>query len=135
MSTIGASSSIDVQGIVSQLMQIERRPLEAMQKNLSGIQTKLSALGKLQSALSAFQDAARALTRSATWQAASAGADQVAANRPAGMRCRRSRRGKSVRIRRGPATVTGERTSRYATGPPGLGRQRGASNREPGDLP
>lgn len=86
MSTIGSTgSSIDVQGIVSQLMQIERRPLEAMQKNLSGIQTKLSALGKLQSALSAFQDAARALTRSATWQAASASSsDAVAVKATAG---------------------------------------------------
>ncbi|MCZ2413998.1 MAG: flagellar filament capping protein FliD [Burkholderiales bacterium] len=80
MSTIGsAGSSIDVQGIVSQLMQIERRPLQTMQKNLSGIQTKLSALGKLQSALSAFRDAAQTLTRSTTWQASSAASSDATA--------------------------------------------------------
>jgi len=80
MNTISATGSgIDVQGIVSQLMQIERRPLQAMQKNLSGIQTKLSAFGKLQSALTSFQDAARALTRSATWQASSATSSDASA--------------------------------------------------------
>ncbi|MGD9943427.1 MAG: flagellar filament capping protein FliD [Burkholderiaceae bacterium] len=72
MAMITASSSIDVSGIVSQLMQIERQPLAAMDKRLSGIQTKLSAFGKLQSALSALQDAARALTRTDTWRAATA---------------------------------------------------------------
>ncbi|MBN9430368.1 MAG: flagellar filament capping protein FliD [Burkholderiales bacterium] len=72
MATISASSSIDVSGIVSQLMQIERQPLTAMKTTLTGIQTKLSAFGKLQSALSAMQDAARALTRTDTWRAAKA---------------------------------------------------------------
>lgn len=80
MSTIGsAGSGIDVQGIVSQLMQIERRPLLAIQQSLSGVQTKLSAFGKLQAALSAFQDAARSLTRTATWQASSASSSDAAA--------------------------------------------------------
>ncbi|MFO1301971.1 MAG: flagellar filament capping protein FliD [Burkholderiaceae bacterium] len=80
MSTISAASGgIDVQGIVSQLMQIERQPLQAIQKNLSGIQARLSAFGKLQSALASFQDAARALTRSATWQASTAGSSDAAA--------------------------------------------------------
>ncbi len=80
MSTISATgSNIDVQSIVSQLMQIERRPLQALQTSLSGIQTKLSAFGKLQSALSKFQDAARDLTRATTWQAASATSSDAAA--------------------------------------------------------
>jgi len=72
MTTIGTTSSIDVQGIVSQLMQIEQRPLQSLQKTMTGIETKLSAFGKLQSALASFQDAARALTRADTWGAATA---------------------------------------------------------------
>ncbi len=79
MSTISASSNIDVNGIVSQLMQIERRPLQSIQNTLSGIQTRLSAFGKLQSGLSAFQDAARALTRTDTWGAAKASSSDEAA--------------------------------------------------------
>src|ERR671911_2304252 len=58
----------------------------------------------------------------------------AARRRPSGVR-RGHESGKSVRVRRGPATVTGERASRYATGPSGLGRQRGAAIPEPGDRP
>lgn len=72
MATISGTSNLDVAGIVSQLMQIERRPMQSIERTLSGIQTQLSAWGKMQSALSSFQDAARALTRSDTWKAASA---------------------------------------------------------------
>lgn len=73
MTTISSTSSnIDVASIVSQLMQIEQRPLQTIQSTLSGIQTQISSWGKIQSALSSLQDAARTLTRSETWKAASA---------------------------------------------------------------
>lgn len=72
MATISGTSNIDVASIVSQLMQIEQRPMQAIETRLSGIQTQLSAWGKMQSALSTFQDAARKLARSETWKAASA---------------------------------------------------------------
>lgn len=72
MATISGTSNLDVAGIVSQLMQIERRPMQSIERTLSGIQTQLSAWGKMQSALSTFQDAARALARNETWKAASA---------------------------------------------------------------
>lgn len=72
MASIGATSNLDVHGIVSQLMQIERRPLQAIERTISGIQTEISAWGKMQSSLSSFQDAARALMRSDTWGAAKA---------------------------------------------------------------
>lgn len=72
MTTISGTSNLDVAGIVSQLMQIERRPMQSIEKALSGIQTQLSAWGKTQSALSALQDATRKLGRNETWKAASA---------------------------------------------------------------
>lgn len=72
MATISGTSNIDVASIVSQLMQIEQRPMQAIESRLSGIQTQLSAWGKMQSALSTFQDAARKLARNETWKAASA---------------------------------------------------------------
>ena len=84
MTTIG-SSSIDVNGIVSQLMQIEQRPLETLKKTITGIETKLSAFGKLQSALASLQDAARALTRTDTWGATKAtSSDETAVKATAG---------------------------------------------------
>ena len=70
--------AIDVAGIVSQLMTIEKQPLAKIQKDLSGIQTKLSAWGKLQSAVSALQDATRAMTRNDTWQASKASSSDEA---------------------------------------------------------
>ncbi|POZ62633.1 flagellar filament capping protein FliD [Chromobacterium alticapitis] len=50
--TVGA---LDVQGIVSQLMQIERQPMDASQKKLDQYNTQLSTMGKLSSALSSLQ--------------------------------------------------------------------------------
>ena len=58
--------AIDVAGIVSQLMTIEKQPLVKIQQNLSGLQTKLSAWGKLQAAVSSLRDATRVLTRDDT---------------------------------------------------------------------
>lgn len=85
MAAISGTSNLDVNGIVSQLMQIERQPLQGIQRALSGIQTKLSAFGKLQSGLAAFQDAARALTRTDTWSAAKAtSSDETAMTATAG---------------------------------------------------
>jgi flagellar hook-associated protein 2 len=73
MPTITATTgAIDVNGIVSQLMQIERQPLTQIEQSKTGLQTKLTAVGKISSALSAFQDAARTLTTLATWQTATA---------------------------------------------------------------
>ena len=57
------TSAIDVAGIVSQLMTVENKPLEAITAKITGIQTKISDLGalkgkiaSLQSALQTFQD-------------------------------------------------------------------------------
>ena len=73
MATITATTgAIDVNGIVSQLMQIERAPLTKLAQSKTGLQTKLTAVGKIASALSAFQEASRSLTTATTWQAATA---------------------------------------------------------------
>lgn len=63
-----AGGSIDVNGIVSQLMAIEREPLAKIKQQQSGINTKLSSWGKLKSALSELQTATDKLTRQSTWQ-------------------------------------------------------------------
>ncbi|HET7772618.1 MAG TPA: flagellar filament capping protein FliD [Burkholderiaceae bacterium] len=54
--------NLDVAGIVEQLMTIERRPLQSMQKEQRDLNTKISALGSIQSQLSALRDAARKLS-------------------------------------------------------------------------
>ena len=47
--------NLDVQGLVSQLMQVESVPLQRLQAKESEFQSQLSAFGRLKSALSAFQ--------------------------------------------------------------------------------
>ncbi|MDO5101587.1 MAG: flagellar filament capping protein FliD [Lautropia sp.] len=63
-----AGGSLDVNGIVSQLMAIEREPLAKIKQQQSGINTKLSSWGKVKSALSELQTAAEKLTNKNTWQ-------------------------------------------------------------------
>lgn len=48
---------IDVNGIVTSLMQVERRPLTVLQKRETEIQSKLSAFGRVQGALSSLESA------------------------------------------------------------------------------
>lgn len=82
MATSGVSGgAIDVASLVSQLMSIERRPLDKLQQRESEIQSKLSAYGRLQSAFDALRTASsklagitqfRLTTAKATGEAATA---------------------------------------------------------------
>jgi flagellar hook-associated protein 2 len=56
--------ALDVATLVSQLMSIERRPLDALQQREASIQSKLSAYGRLQSAFDALRTAASKLATS-----------------------------------------------------------------------
>jgi flagellar hook-associated protein 2 len=53
----GIGTSIDVNTLVSKLMQVEGRPLKLHQDQQKSYQTQLSAVGTLKSALSTFQTA------------------------------------------------------------------------------
>jgi flagellar hook-associated protein 2 len=61
ISAPGIGSGLDVAGIVTQLMDLERRPLEALQARQEEYEAQLSAYGQVKSALSTFQDAMRNL--------------------------------------------------------------------------
>lgn len=52
-----SSANLDVNSIVTQLMQIENRPLTVLQTRQSGLQSKISAYGAIKSAYSAAGDA------------------------------------------------------------------------------
>lgn len=57
----GGSSRIDVAGIVSQLMEIERRPIAKIDTKLAASTVKISSLGQFEAKLSSFNDSLRAL--------------------------------------------------------------------------
>lgn len=67
ISSAGLGSGLDVEGIVTSLMNVERQPLTQMKTEASKIDTKISAYGKIQSYVSALRDAASVLTKSTTW--------------------------------------------------------------------
>jgi flagellar hook-associated protein 2 len=69
---VTASSSLDVNSIVTQLMVLERRPLAALQRREDALNSKLSALGRLQSAMSTLRSAASDLTLNGSFRAAKA---------------------------------------------------------------
>lgn len=68
----GIGSGLDVNGIVGQLMEIERQPLLALDGKEARHQAQLSAFGNLKSALSSFQDSISALADPAKFNAVTA---------------------------------------------------------------
>ncbi|HZW20784.1 flagellar filament capping protein FliD [Noviherbaspirillum sp.] len=78
LSSPGIGSNLDINGIVSQLMALERQPLNNISQKEAGIKAKLSAIGNLKSALSTFQTAVRSLSSESKFQAVRATAADTA---------------------------------------------------------
>lgn len=64
----GIGSGLDVNAIVSQLVALERAPIDKLQTSAKTIETKISAYGKIQSLVSGVRDAAAALGGATLWQ-------------------------------------------------------------------
>ena len=77
LSSPGIGSNIDVNGIVSQLMTVERRPLAALDRREAGFQAELTAYGTLRGALAALKSAADALDDPARFLAATLGSSDT----------------------------------------------------------
>ena len=54
ITSAGIGSGLDINGIISQLMSVESRPLSQIQAKEAKEQQKLSAYGQVRSALSTF---------------------------------------------------------------------------------
>lgn len=72
MSSPGVGSNLDVNSIVSQLMQVESQPLTLLTTKEASYQAKLSAFGNLSSALGSFQNALTSLSSPTQFQSVSA---------------------------------------------------------------
>ena len=62
LSSAGIGSNLDVDGIVTKLMSVERQPLTKIAKKEASYQAKLSGFGTLKGALSSFQTAVNGLS-------------------------------------------------------------------------
>lgn len=72
MSSPGVGSNLDVNSIVSQLMQVESQPLTLLTTKEASYQAKLSAFGNLSGALGSFQNALTSLSSPTQFQSVSA---------------------------------------------------------------
>ena len=87
ISSAGIGSNIDVNSLVSQLMAIERRPLDLLNQRKSLYNAELSAFGKISSDLAAFQSAVSALKNAddfKVYKATAADTDYVTASADSG---------------------------------------------------
>jgi len=69
ISSPGIGSGLDINGIITQLMTVEKQSLTSFDVKEAGLQAQISAYGSLKSALSSFQSAAAALSGSAKFTA------------------------------------------------------------------
>lgn len=89
LSAPGIGSNLDVNGLVTQLMSTEKRPLDALNLKEASIQARLSAFGSLKSALSGLKNSMQSLREAARFEGfrASLGDSSIAsvsiAGRPA----------------------------------------------------
>lgn len=67
ISSIGVGSGLDVNSIVSQLVAIEKQPLQALKTKATTFQSQLSTYGTIKSQASALGDAAGVLSGAAGW--------------------------------------------------------------------
>ena len=72
ISSAGIGSGLDVNSIVSQLVAIEKQPLQQLQTKASSLQTQLTTYGQIQSQISSFSDAMAKLAASSGWDAQTA---------------------------------------------------------------
>jgi flagellar hook-associated protein 2 len=67
ISSAGIGSGLDINGIISQLMALERKPLDALNTEESTVKSQLSTFGKLQDYTATMRDRAAALTSLTLW--------------------------------------------------------------------
>ena len=67
ITSAGLGSGLDINGIITKLMQVESQPLTAMASKEASYQAKLSAFGSMKGALSSLQTAAKTLATTSTF--------------------------------------------------------------------
>ncbi len=68
ITSLGIGSGLDINSMVTQLVALERRPLDQMRTEATRLQTQVSSYGQLKSLFSSLQDASTALNNAPLWQ-------------------------------------------------------------------
>ena len=72
ITSAGIGSGLDVSGIITKLMEVEKQPLTALNTKEAGYQSKLTVFGTLKSAVASLQSSARALKSTTLYSSMSA---------------------------------------------------------------
>jgi flagellar hook-associated protein 2 len=67
ISSAGIGSGLDVKSLITQLVAVERKPIDLLKTAATGIQTQISSYGKVQSLMSTLRDTSAALAKSSLW--------------------------------------------------------------------
>lgn len=78
ISSPGVGSGLDVNSIVTQLVAIEKQPLQALQTKATSLQSQLSLYGTIKSQVSALKDAATTLASASSWASQAATSSNTA---------------------------------------------------------
>lgn len=78
ITSAGLGSGLDIEGIITKLMQVEAQPLTLLAKKEASYQAKLTAYGSLSSAVSNFKSVAASLNSTSTINAVSATSSDTA---------------------------------------------------------
>lgn len=79
ISSTGIGSGLDVEGIITKLVALEKQPLTTLQTKATFIQTKISDYSQIKSLMSTVTDAATKLTLDSGWNTVSVGSSNSAA--------------------------------------------------------
>lgn len=72
ISSLGVGSGLDIKNIVSQLVALEKKPLDKLKLDAATTQTKITTFGQIKSMVSSLQDAVSKLTSVTGWNSVSA---------------------------------------------------------------
>ncbi|RZL08817.1 MAG: flagellar hook protein, partial [Rubrivivax sp.] len=72
ISNLGSAAGINGEALISQLLAVEKAPIDAVTAANTKLSTKVSTWGRIQSAFSALQDASAALNKNDFWSATTA---------------------------------------------------------------
>lgn len=78
ITSTGIGSGLDVTGIVSSLMAINRRPLSLLEQQTEDLNSEVSVVGKLKSFMSSFRDRAQALSDRSLWSGTTSSSSDTA---------------------------------------------------------
>ncbi|MDM7456728.1 MAG: flagellar filament capping protein FliD [Tepidimonas sp.] len=68
ISSPGVGSGLDVNSVISQLLAIERKPIQQIQTQISSLQSSISSWGQIKAGLAKLQDAAAKLSDANFWR-------------------------------------------------------------------